>query len=53
MKFTINLAFWEMFKKRSLNNASNIQPQYTKEVQTFSVDLHEPKIKKLDQPVDL
>ena len=53
MKFTINLAFWEMFKKRSPNNASNIQPQYTKEVQTFSVDLYEPQIKKLDQPVDL
>ena len=53
MKFTINLAFWEMFKKRSPNSASNIQPQYTKEVQTFSVDLYEPQIKKLDQPVDL
>ena len=53
MKFTINLAFWEMFKKRSPNSASNIQPQYTKEVQTFSVNLYEPQIKKLDQPVDL
>ena len=36
MKFTINLAFWEMFKKRSPNSASNIQPQYTKEVDIFS-----------------
>ena len=53
MKFTINLAFWEMFKKRSPNSASNIQPQYTEEVQTFSVDLYEPQIKRLDQPVDL
>ena len=53
MKFTINLAFWEMFKKRSPNSASNIQPQYTEEVQTFSVDLYDPQIKKLDQPVDL
>ena len=53
MKFTINLAFWEMFKKRSPNSACNIQPQYTKEVQTFSVDLYDPQIKKLDQPVDL
>ena len=35
MKFTINLAFWEMFRKRSPNSASNIQPQYTEEVQTF------------------
>ena len=26
MKFTINLAFWESFKKRSPNSASNIQP---------------------------
>ena len=41
-----------MFKKRSPNSASNIQPQYT-EVQTFSVDLYDPQIKKLDQPVDL
>ena len=53
MKFTINLAFWEMFKKRSHNSASNIQPQYTEEVKTFSVDLYDPQIKKLDQPVDL
>ena len=53
MKFTINLFFWEMFKKRSPNSASNIQPKYTEEVQTFSVDLYDPQIKKLDQPVDL
>ena len=53
MKFTINLAFWEMFKKRSPNSASNIQPQYAEEVQTFSVDLYDLQIGKLDQPVDL
>ena len=53
MKFTINLAFWEMFKKRSPNIASNIQLQYAEEVQTFSVDLYDPQIGKLDQPVDL
>ena len=53
MKFTTNLAFWEMFKKGSPNSASNIQPRYTEEVNTFSVDLYEPQIKKLDQPVDL
>ena len=47
MKFTINLAFWEMFKKRSPNSASNIQPQCAEEIQTFS------QIGKLDQPVDL
>ena len=35
MKFTINLAFWEMFKKRSPNSASNIQPQYAEEEQTL------------------
>ena len=52
MKFTINLAFWEMFKKRSPNSASNIQPQYTEEVQTFSVDLYDPQM-MYDQPVDL
>ena len=43
MKFTKNLAFWEMFKKRSPNSASNIQPQYVEEEQ----------VGKLDQPVDL
>ena len=53
MKFTINLAFWEMFKKRSPNSASNIQPQYAEEVQTFSVDLYDIQIGKLDQPIDL
>ena len=53
MKFTINLAFWELFKKRSPNSASNIQPQYVEEEQVFSVDLYNPQIGKLDQPVDL
>ena len=53
MKFTINLAFWEMFKERSPNSASNIQPQYTEEMQTFSVDLYDPQIRKLDQLVNL
>ena len=53
MKFTINLAFWEMFKKRSPNSASNIQPQYAEEEQVFSVNLYDPQIGKLDQPVDL
>ena len=53
MKFTINLAFWELFKKRSPNSASNIQPQYVEEEQVFSVDLYDPQIGKLGQPVDL
>ena len=53
MKFTINLAFWEMFKKRSSNSASNIQPQNDEEVQTFSVDLYHSQIRKLDQQLDL
>ena len=53
MKFTINLAFWEMFKRRSPNSSSNIQPQYAEEVQTFSVDLYDLQIGKLDQPIDL
>ena len=53
MMFTINLAFWDMFKKRSPNSVSNIQPQYTEEVQTFLVDLYDPQIRKFNQPVDL
>ena len=52
MKFTINLTFWELFKKRSPNSASNIQPQYVEE-QVFSVSLYDTQIRKLDQPVDL
>ena len=42
-----------MFKKRSPNSASNIQPQYVEEEQVFSVDLYDPQMGKLDQPVDL
>ena len=42
MKFTINLAFWELFKKRNPNSASNIQPQYVEEEQVFSVNLYVP-----------
>ena len=53
MKFTINLAFWELFKKRSPNSASNSQPQYVEEEQVFSADLYDPQMGKLDQPVDL
>ena len=53
MKLTINLAFWELFKKRSPNSASNVQPQYVEEEQIFSVDLYDPQMGKLDQPVDL
>ena len=53
IKFTIHLAFWEMCKKRSPNSTCSIQPQYTEEVQTSSVDLYDPQIKKLDQSVDL
>ena len=53
MKFTINLGFWELFKRRSPNSASNIQPQYVEEEQVFLVDLYDPQMGKLDQPVDL
>ena len=42
-----------MFKKRSPNSASNIQPQYAEEAQTFSVELYDLQIEKLDQPMDL
>ena len=37
-----------MFKKRSPNSNSNIPPQYIEEVQTFSVDLYDPQIRKLE-----
>ena len=53
MYFTINLAFWQMCKERSPSSVSNIQPQYTEEVQTFVVSLYEVPGKILGHPTEL
>ena len=53
MQFHINIAFWELLRKRSLQIANLVQPQFTDHRQTFDVRLFEGKQKRLDQPTDL
>ena len=53
MQFYINIAFWELLRKRSPQIADLVQPQFTDHRQTFDVRLFEGKQKRLDQPTDL
>ena len=53
MQFHINIAFWELLRKRSPQVAELVQPQFTDHRQTFDVRLFEVKQKRLDQPTDL
>ena len=53
MQFHINIAFWELLRKRSPQIAELVQPQLTDHRQTFDVRLFEGKQKRLDQPTDL
>ena len=53
MQFHINIAFWELLRKRSPQIAEQVQPQFTDHRQTFGVRLFEGKQKRLDQPTDL
>ena len=53
MQFHINIAFWELLRKRSPQIAEQVQPQFTDHRQTFDVRLFEGKQKRLDQPTDL
>ena len=53
MQFHINIAFWELLRKRSPQIAELVQPQFTDHRQTFDVRLFEGKQKRLDQPTDL
>ena len=53
MQFHINIAFWELLRKRSPQIAQPVQPQFTDHRQTFDVRLYEGKQKRLDQPTDL
>ena len=53
MQFHINIAFWELPRKRSPQVAELVQPQFTDHRHTFDVRLFEGKQKRLDQPTDL
>ena len=53
MQFHINIAFWELLRKRSPQVVEHIQPQFTDHRQTFDVIFFEGKQKRLDQPTDL
>ena len=53
MQFHINIAFWELLRKRSPQIAELVQPQFTDHRRTFDVRLFEGKQKRLDQPTDL
>ena len=52
-QFHINIAFWELLRKRSPQVAEQVQPQLTDHRETFDVRLFEGKQKRLDQPTDL
>ena len=53
MQFHINIAFWELLRKRRPQVAELVQPQFTDHRQTFDIRLFEGKQKRLDQPTDL
>ena len=53
MQFHINIAFWELLRKRSPQIAELVQPQFTDHRETFDIRLFEGKQKKLEQPTDL
>ena len=50
MQVDINVAFWELLRKRSPQIAELVQPQFTDHRQTFDVRFFEGKQKRLDQP---
>ena len=52
-QFHINIAFWELLRKRSPQIAEQVQPPFTDHRQTFEVRLFEGKQKRLHQPTDL
>ena len=53
MQFHINIAFWELLRKRNPQIAEAVHPQFTDHRQTFDVRFFEGKQKRLDQPTDL
>ena len=53
MQFHVNIAFWELLRKRSPHTAELVQPKFTDHRQIFDVRLFEGKQRRLDQPTDL
>ena len=53
MQFHVNIAFWELLRKRSPQTAELVQPKFTDHRQIFDVRLFEGKQRRLDQPTDL
>ena len=53
MQFHVNIAFWELLRKRSSQTAELVQPKFTDHRQIFDVRLFEGKPRQLDQPTDL
>ena len=53
IQFHINIAFWELLRKRSPQIAEQAKPQFTDHRQIFDVRHFEGKQKRLDQPTDL
>ena len=53
MQFHVNIAFWELLRKRSPQTADLVQPKFTDHRQIFDVRLFEGKQRQLDQPTDL
>ena len=53
MRFHVNIAFWELLRKRSPKAAQSVQPKHTGQRQIFDVRLFEGKPKRLEQPTDL
>ena len=49
-QFHINIAFWELLRKRSPQVAELVEPPFTDYRQTFDIRLFEGKQKRLDQP---
>ena len=53
MQFHVNIAFWELLRKRSPQTAEVVQPKFTDHRQIFDVRLFEGKPRRIDQPTDL
>ena len=53
MQFYINIAFWELLRKRSPQGTEQVQPQFTDHRQTFDVRLFEGKQKRFHQPTEV
>ena len=53
MQFHVNIAFWTLLRKGSLQIAEQVEPQFTDHRQTFDVKLFQGDQRRLDQSIDL